>query len=66
MRKDIEIKWSKREQDIQVNWNAGCKGTACYILDMFNKKFQEEMKGRGYDLNSIKFSMNKLNPVNKE
>lgn len=57
---DIKLHWSKREEDIEVCWEAEHKATANYILDMFGKEFQKEMKERGYDLESIKFSINKL------
>ena len=57
----IKLRWNKREKDIEVVWEAGYKPFANYILDMFGKEFQEEIKKRGYDLESIKFSINKLN-----
>jgi len=57
--KNIKLKWSKKERDIQVDWELGHKPTALYILDMFGKEFQEELKMRGYDIKSIKFSIDK-------
>ena len=60
---DIKLRWSKREEDIEVTWEAGHKATACYILDMFGKEFQEEMKKRGYDLESIKLSINGISSL---
>ena len=62
--KDIELRWSAKEEDIEVTWSKGeHKGAAFYLLDLFGRGFQEEMKKRGYDLKTIKLSINKLKEI---
>lgn len=58
MKKDIEIKWNKKEEDLEVTWREG-KGTAIFILELFDKGFQKKLWDRGYDLTSLKFSINR-------
>lgn len=57
----LRANWSKREKDIIVHYPLGI-GTGCdcnYLLsDIFNKEFMEEMKSRGYDLSTLRFSIN--------
>ena len=58
-KKDITIRYSKKENDLEVNWEIGHKATASYIIGLFNKGVQEELEKRGYDIKTIKFSINK-------
>lgn len=62
---DIKLRWNKRENDIEVQWEAGHKHTGLYMLDLFNKDVQKELRDRGYDLTTIKFSINKKNASNE-
>jgi hypothetical protein len=59
MKNDIRLKWSKKENDLEVFWEAGHKPTALYILDLFSKEVQKELKERGCDLRTLNFSINK-------
>lgn len=63
MTNDIKLKWSKKENDLEVFWEAGHKATALYILDLFYKEVQKELKERGCDLTTLKFSINKFKRV---
>lgn len=57
--KDIRMKWNKKESDIEINWNAGSGRDAGFFIDLFKKNVQEEIKARGYDLETMKFSITK-------
>ncbi len=56
--KDIRMKWNKKENDIEVNWNAGSGRDAGFFIELLGNA-QQEIKDRGYDLETIKFSINK-------
>jgi hypothetical protein len=60
MTNNIRLKWSKKENDLEVFWEAGHKATALYIMDLFSKEVQNELKERGCDLRTLKFSINKI------
>lgn len=62
---DITLRWFKGESDIGVYYNAGCKGTAGLILDLFDKKIQKELIDRGYDLKTLRLTINKLKDSHK-
>lgn len=51
--------WSKKERDVMLHWPAGthtkCDGS--YLSGVFDKAFQKEMERRGYDLTTLKFSI---------
>ena len=56
--KDIRMKWNKKENDIEVNWNAGSGKDAGFFIGLLGDA-QQEIKDRGYDLETIKFSISK-------
>lgn len=57
---DITLRYWKGEHDIGCYYNAGCKGTAGMLLDVFNKKMQEELTRRGYDIKTLRLTINKF------
>lgn len=57
--KDIRIRWNKKEKDIEVSWNAGSGKDAGFFLDLIPKRILDEIIKRGYDLETIKFSISK-------
>lgn len=51
--------WSKREDDIMFHWPGGT-ATKCdghYLCRVFTKDVLDELKNRGYDLTTIRFSI---------
>lgn len=65
MKADIKLRYSNKENDLEVVWEVGHKHSAGYILDLFSKEVQNELKNRGYDLKTLKFSINKKMEKNK-
>lgn len=57
--KDIRMKWNKKESDIEVNWNAGSGRDAGFFIELIPPKILKEIKDRGYDIETIKFSITK-------
>ncbi len=51
--------WSKGERDIMLHWPGGesTRADGHYLSGLFDKEFTEEMKRRGYDLRTLKFSI---------
>lgn len=51
--------WSKRESDIMLHWPGG-SSTKCdghYLSGIFDQKFIDEMTRRGYDVTTLRFSI---------
>lgn len=56
----IRIYWSKREEDLMVNWDPGTsKQTAKYLLYLFGPSVLAELDRRGYDTTTIRFQIRK-------
>lgn len=64
----IKLCWSKKKQDIEIAWggSGADKSDAGFVIStltsyygLFNKTFLEEMESRGYDIKTIKFSIEK-------
>jgi len=56
----LYCRWSKKNNDIICYYPAGtCTSTdACFVLsDILNKEKCEELKRRGYDLNTLKLEI---------
>ena len=51
--------WSKKENDLMLHWPAGvstnCDGS--YLSCVFSKEVRDELERRGYDLTTLKFSI---------
>lgn len=61
---DIAFRWSKRENDIQVKWAAGCRATARYLMGRifgvgYSDDLLKELDQRGYDVTTLRFSINR-------
>lgn len=66
----IRLRWSKKERDVEVHWDAGCQGTAGMVLTHFthtptlhNSTFVKELEQRGYDVTTLRFSIAKKEPL---
>lgn len=63
-------RWSKRERDLLFKWDEGCSKSDGGLLHSFltfiqwpdNKSLVDELKARGYDLTTLRFSIRKLPP----
>lgn len=55
----LSAHWSKKENDHMINWPVGVqtKADAWYLHGIFSKEFKEELERRGYDLKTLKFSI---------
>lgn len=51
--------WSKRESDIVLHWPGGhgTKSDGHWLSGIFDQKFIDELRCRGYDPTTIKFSV---------
>lgn len=56
----LKIRWSKKEESIEVFWENTQKANANYLLMVFDDEFKEEMKNRGFDIKTIKFEIKGL------
>ncbi len=63
-KKDIRVKYSKRDKDFVVDCNFGCAEGAAYVADLLrpNGQIIVDLKRLGYDVASIKFSVNRPVP----
>jgi len=55
----LRASWSKRENDIMLYWPLGTstKSDAHWLSGIFNDKFVEAIKNRGYDIKTMKFEV---------
>ena len=51
----LRATWSKREQDVMIHFPRKCDGH--YLSGVFDKQFIQEMRQRGYDLTTLRFSI---------
>lgn len=51
--------WSKRESDLVLHWPGGhnTKSDGHWLSGIFDKAFTDELRRRGYDPTTIKFSV---------
>lgn len=56
----IRVAWSKRERDFLIHYDNSPTG-GLVTDNLLKKEFIEELKNRGYDLKTLKFSIKKLN-----
>jgi len=56
-----KIKWSKRENDYKISWDKDHKSNIGFINDyILDEEFLQELRQRGYDLDSLKFEIKKF------
>lgn len=56
----IRIYWSKKENDLMVNWDPGTSKTAAkYLLHVLCPSVLAELDRRGYDTTTIRFQIRK-------
>ena len=58
----LKVKWSKSEQDLMCYYP---KKSSCNYLfsKVFNDDFEKEMIARGYDITTLKFSIDIIEKV---
>ena len=51
--------WSKKENDVMIEFamGIGTKGDGGFLAGIFNERFTNELKERGYDINTLKFEI---------
>ena len=55
----FRVNWSKRERDLMIHYPLGSQ-TKCdghWISGVFDKEFTDELEKRGYDVTTLKFSI---------
>ena len=52
---NLSAKWGKKEQDIMINYPRSCDGH--WLAGILNKEFTDELTQRGYDITTLKFSV---------
>lgn len=58
----VKIQYSKKEKDFLIHYENDYSSNAAYINDhILNKEFVDELKNRGYDVSTLKFSIKKFN-----
>ena len=53
----IKIKWNKKENDLEVFWDKGLSHSAGFFIDLFSKEIKKEIAERGFNIKSMKFSI---------
>ena len=66
----LTVKWSKKEKDLIIHYPSRPDGALAHSAfcseqhhpfdDTWSKSFVEELKSRGYDITTLKFSIQKL------
>lgn len=51
----LRATWSKRESDVMIHYPRKCDGH--WLSGIFNQAFINELRGRGYDLTTLRFSV---------
>ena len=54
--KGLSAWWDKRERDLMIGHPRSCDGH--WLSGIFNKAFTDELIRRGYDISTLKFSIN--------
>lgn len=55
----LRATWGKRQRDVMLHFPLGMQ-TRCdghWLSGIFNKEFTEELERRGYDVSTMKFSV---------
>lgn len=59
----VRVRWSKRERDLVVDWDAERGGAnPRYIVGIFTQDILDELQRRGYDIETLRFSIKKQSP----
>lgn len=55
----LRVNWSKSEQDLMVHFplGQGTKSSGRYLIHRFDDTFIEEMTKRGYDITTLRVSI---------
>ncbi len=55
----LKVSYSKKEKDLMFDYPLGIrtKSDGHYLSDIFNEQFTNELKERGYDIESLKFEI---------
>ena len=57
----VKIQYSKKEKDFLIHYENDYQSNAGYINDhILDKEFVAELKNRGYDVSTLKFSIKNL------
>ena len=59
----LKAYWSKKENDVMIEFplGVGTKSDAHWLSGIFNEQLTNELKDRGYDIESMKFEIT-VNP----
>lgn len=56
----VKVHWSKKENDFLIHYDKSPNGG--FVNDhLLNKEFLNELKNRGFDLKTLRFSIKKSN-----
>ena len=59
-RPGIRVRWSKRENDLIVDWDKERGGAnPRYVLSLFSAEVLDELTQRGLDVHSLRFSISR-------
>lgn len=55
----LRANWSKREDDVMLHYplGIGSRSDGHWLSGVFNKAFTDELASRGYDITTMKFSI---------
>lgn len=55
----LRATWSKKENDVMLHYPVGfyMSSDGHWLSRIFNKEFTDELKKRGYDITTLKFSV---------
>lgn len=55
------IRWSRKENDFVIDWQKDHQCNASFINDhILDKSFLQELRERGYDLDTLRFEIKKF------
>lgn len=63
MKNKIRARWSKKKNDLIINFPNASDGR--YVADIFNEQVTNELAKRGYDLSTLKFSVERFKGMDK-
>jgi hypothetical protein len=55
----LRVKWNKKEHDLLAHYPRGknTKSDAHFLVGVFDQEFIDELRKRGYDITTMKFSV---------
>jgi hypothetical protein len=63
-REPLRAYWSKREHDVMIGYPRKCDGH--WLSGVFNKAFTDELTARGYDVTTMRFSIQQIKVTTKD